>query len=164
MKRKSRKARADGPERSRRSATPTRPLRSLAAALAGSLALAACGDPAPPPARPPAAPLPAAQQTVIDALNRLGLEDVSGRTHAYEFQAPCTLIVHERFQGRPKAGLPVALKGIEVRVLEYVAGAGFGLKGSVPGVPGSVDLFESKLEATANEAGELVRRLAATCA
>jgi hypothetical protein len=158
------KARADGPDRSRRFIALHLPAAQIrAAALAGTLLLAACGDPKPPPPPAPSVPLSPEQRTVIDALNRLGQEDVAGRTHAYEFRPPCTLVVHERFEARPKPGVPVALKGIEVRVLEYVAGAGFGLKASVPGAPGSFDVFESKHDATAKEAGELVRRLAATC-
>jgi hypothetical protein len=157
------KARADGPDRSRRSPRLDLPApRIRAAALAGTLLLAACGDPKPPPPAPSAALSPE-QRTVIDTLNRLGQEEVAGRTHAYEFQPPCTLVIHERFEARPKPGVPVALKGIEVRVLEYVTGAGFGLKATVPGAPGSFDVFESKHDATAKEAGELVRRLAATC-
>jgi hypothetical protein len=161
---KPRKARADAPDRSRRS--PRLDLlapRIRTAALAGTLLLAACGDAKPPPPPAPSAALSPEQRTVIDTLNRLGQEEVAGRTHAYEFQPPCTLVVHERFEARPKPGVPVALKGIEVRVLEYVAGAGFGLKATVPGTPGSFDVFESKHDATAKEAGELVRRLAATC-
>jgi hypothetical protein len=100
---------------------------------------------------------------VIDTLNRLGQENVSGRTHAYTLQPPCTRVVHERFEARPTPPLSVALKGIELSVVEYVAGAGFGLKARVPGTPGSLDLFESRSEDTAKAAGELVRRLAATC-
>jgi hypothetical protein len=137
--------------------------RGLAAAAALlALILAGCGKTEQPPP-PPAAALSAEQQTVLQALNRLGEEQVSGRSHRYDFRPPCTLVVHEQLDGKPKPEAQVPIKGIELRVIEYVAGRGFGLKGAVAGRPGSVDLFESAAEANAKEAGDLVGRLAAGC-
>jgi hypothetical protein len=144
---------------------PPEVLRSAlrrAIVLAALVTAAACGDPpaTAPPARDALRP---EQHAILETLNRLGAEEVAGRSHAYGFRAPCSLVVVERLDGRPKAEADLPLKGVELEVLEYVGDRGFGLKGSVPGRPGTADLFESRHEAVAQQAGELIARLAATC-
>jgi hypothetical protein len=72
--------------------------------------------------------------------------------------------VEERLDGKPKGESEVPLRALTTSVIAYMDGSGFGLKGEAPGAPSSLDLFDSKSEATAAKAGELVAKLSARCA
>jgi hypothetical protein len=129
-----------------------------------ALLLAACGDEQPKVAAPPHAPLPPESQQTVQSLNALGTEEVAGRSHQYRLQSTCLLVVEERLYGKRKGETEVPLRALATKVIPYIDGSGFGLKGQAPGGPSSLDLFDSKTEATAAKAGELIAQLAVRCA
>jgi hypothetical protein len=134
-----------------------------AQACALALLLAACGDEQRKPAAGPQAPLSAEQQQILRSLNELGTEDVAGRTHQYELRSECVLVVEERLHGKRKGETEVPLRGLSTKVIPYIDGTGFGLKAQAPGGPSSLDVFDSKSEAPAVKAGELLAQLSARC-
>jgi hypothetical protein len=129
-----------------------------------ALLLAACGDEQPKVARSPQAPLSPELQQIVQSLNALGTEEVAGRSHQYQLRSACLLVIEERLHGKRKGETEVPLRALVTKVIPYIDGSGFGLKGEVPGGPSSLDLFDSKSEATAAKAGELVTQLSARCA
>ena len=129
-----------------------------------ALLFAACGDEKPDVARSQQAPLSPESQQIVQSLNALDPEGVAGRSHQYRLQSTCLLVVEERLHGKRKGETEVPLRGLVTKVIPYIDGSGFGLKGQAPGGPSSLDLFDSKSEATAAKAGELVAQLSARCA
>lgn len=129
-----------------------------------ALLLAACGDEKPEVARGQQAPLPPESQQIVQSLDALGIEEVAGRSHQSRLQSACLLVVEERLHGKRKGETEVPLRALASKVMPYIDGAGFGLKGQVPGGPSSLNLFDSKTDATAAKAGELVAQLSARCA
>lgn len=129
-----------------------------------ALLLAACGDEPPKVAPGPQAPLSPESQQIVQSLNALGAEEVAGRSHQYRLQSTCLLVVEERLHGKRKGETEVPLRALATKVIPYIDGSGFGLKGQAPGGPSSLDLFDVKSEATAAKAGDLIAQLSARCA
>jgi hypothetical protein len=84
-------------------------------------------------------------------------------TYRYGFEPPCTLIIREQLDSKPKTESKVPLKGLSTRILRYMGQDAFGVKGYLPGDSASVDLFDSRSESTARSFAALIERLAASC-
>ena len=130
--------------------------------LAGAVVtLVACKGEAGHEALPPAS-LSESQARSLQKMNQAGPQRFGGWSWSYGFGAGCVLRVQRRYEGAPDVVTDLPLAGRVVEVVPY-ATDGYGVKARDPGRGGTVDLFEARQRADADNFAREASRLIAPC-